>query len=406
MKNVMKLISLSFLILSLIAITFGQSQKSKGDVEWDNGIIKFKSEDGMFKTRFDIRFFINGGYFFEGENELSTGTHLRKARFAVKTQLWEVWNVEWDIDVADGAPEPKDMFVRYDGLNNSHIKVGHFKMPLGLNELTTSRYQTFVERAYPMLAFEVDRRVGLEYSRWGDRYNIRTAVFAQGMDDKKNKTIDETGGGFAARGVFAPIKTDDMLLHTGLAYAWENPDNNADCVEFKSEPETKIGDTEIFDTGNIFDVDFVHKIGLEGAFEYKNFSIQSEYIQANVMRFEGIEDATFSGGYIFGSWIITGETRPWDNTQGEFGQIIPKSNKLGAWELALRYSNINLTDEDAAILGGKGNNFTLGLNWYANPNIKWMLNYTLVNTSKNATGEGFVGDDSFSVLHAMLIAFL
>lgn len=399
-----KLIACMILLLS-ISVLFAQEKKSSGDLEWDNGILKFRSHDGNFVTRFDIRFFINGAYFMEGDNEMSNGTHLRKARFAVKSRLWKVWDMEWDIDIAEGEVEVKDMFVSYRGLSNSHIKVGHFKMPLGLNELTTSRYQTFVERAYPMLAFEIDRRVGIEYSRWGERYNIRTAAFAQGMDTQKNKTIDETGGGVAIRGVYAPVRNENSTMHTGLAYAYEMPDNNTNVVDYCSEPETKIGDVEIFDTGNISDVDFVQKIGLEAAYQYKNFSIQSEYIQTMVSRFEGVEDAQFSGSYIFGSWILTGEQRPWDKKQGEFGQVVPNNNTLGAWELAFRYSNINLDDEDAYILG-VGNNITLGLNWYSNPNLKWMLNYTLVKTNENATGQGFSGNDTFGVLHAMLVAYI
>jgi phosphate-selective porin OprO/OprP len=401
----LEVFAMVILVLSMVVCGFAQEQKSNGDVEWDDGVLKFKSEDGNFMTRFDVRFYANAAHFLEGKNELSSGTHLRKGRFAMKTKLWKVWRVEWDIDIAEGIVETKDMFVSYTGFNNSHIKVGHFKMPLGLNELTTSRYQVFIERAYPMLAFEVDRRAGIEYSRWGERFNIRTAIFGQTMDDQKNKTKDETGGGFAARGVYTPIQTEDMILHTGLAYAWENPDNDNDAVEVKTEPETKMGDVEIFDTGNIFDVDFTHKIGLEGAFSYKNFLVQSEYIQSMLMRFEGVEDAVFSGAYVYGTWVLTGERRKWDKTQGEFGHIIPKDNKLGAWEVAVRYSNINLTDEDALILGGKGNNITVGLNWYPNPNLKWMLNYTNVSTSKNATGEGFEGNDDFGVIHAMLVAY-
>jgi len=56
--------------------------------------------------------------------------------------------------------------------------------------------------------------------------------------------------------------------------------------------------------------------------------------------------------------------------------------------LAARFSHLNLTDEDAGIYGGKANNITLGLNWYANPNVKFQLNYTMVDNSQNADSDG------------------
>lgn len=400
-------IGAAVLLILAIGMAFAQSNISKGDTEWDNGIIKFKSADGNFSTRFDVRMFINGAVFFGGKNQdkLSNGTHLRKARFAMKTRLWKVWKAEWDIDVAEGVVEVKDMFFSYVGMPNSHLKVGHFKMPLGLNELTSSRYQTFVERAYPMLAFEVDRRAGIEYSRWGRNWNFRGAVFGQTMDTQKNKMNDETGGGAAARFVIAPIYQEDMVMHLGGALVYENPDDETNAMEFKSEPESKIGDVEILDTGPIYDVDYATKIGLEGVIAYKNISFQSEYIMTNLKRLNDREDGTLSGGYAFVSWILTGERRPWNVVEGEFGQVIPNDNKIGAWEIAVRYSHLNLYDADAGIYGGKGNNYTFGVNWYANPNMRILFNFTRVHTSESATGDGFLGKDKFNIVHALAMVY-
>lgn len=392
------------LILST-GIVSGQQNTSKGSTDWDDGIIKFRSEDGKFMTRFDVRIFINGAYFLENKNELSNGTHLRKARFAMKTRLWDVWQAEWDIDIAEGEVEVKDMFFSYRGFHNSHIKVGHFKMPLGLEELTSSRFQTFIERAYPMLAFETDRRTGIEFSKWGKRWNLRSAVYGQSMDTQKNKTKDETGNGAAARLVIAPVLNNKTVVHTGAAVVFQKPDNETNVMDFASEPETKMGDVEILDTGNITDVDYSLKIGLEGVVVHKNFSLQGEYIRTKLKRLNGTEDATFNGGYAFLSWLLTGESRPWNVLEGEFGQIIPKSNKTGAWELAARYSYLDLTDENAGVLGGMANNYTFALNWYANPNVRIMLNYTYVDNSVNATGNGFIGDDDFSVFHLMGLVY-
>jgi len=145
-----------------------------------------------------------------------------------------------------------------------------------------------------------------------------------------------------------------MQFHFGASAAYQTPDNDSGSIEYKIEPEAKMGDTEIL-VAEVGDVENVVLLGFEGATKFKNFSLQGEYIQSNLSRLEGNEDAVFSGFYTFASWIITGEERPYKIDEGEFGQIIPKSKK-GALELAVRFSHLDLTDEDAEILGGMANN--------------------------------------------------
>lgn len=46
---------------------------------------------------------------------------------------------------------------------------------------------------------------------------------------------------------------------------------------------------------------------------------------------------------------------------------------LGAWEVAARWSCIDLTD--GTVNGGDMSNFTAGVNWYCNPYCKVVFNY-------------------------------
>lgn len=406
-------VHLIILIILALSVTLS-AEVSEGDTEWDNGILYWKSDDGKFATRMDVRIYFNGAYFFDdNRNILSNQTNLRKARLAFKVKLWEFWHAEWDIDVAEEQQEVEDMIISYTGFPNSHIKFGNFKMALSLNELTSSRFLTFCERSYVANAFETDRHFGLEYSKWKKindfNINFRADLFGQGMDVESEsdyeKEIDETGNGFATRLVIAP-EFDDILIHTGFSTAMRKPDDESEEAEFKSEPETKIGDVEFLDTGTIGSVDYTLKFGLEGAMRFKNICIQAEYISTKVARLHNETNANLDGGYGFVSWILTGEKRSWHLDSGEFGQIIPKSNKIGAWEVAARYSHLNLTDEDADVYGGLANNVTLGVNWYPNPNIKFQLNYTMVDNSKYANSEGdYQGNYDFNYLQGMIIAY-
>ncbi|MDP8220528.1 MAG: porin, partial [Candidatus Stygibacter frigidus] len=46
------------------------------------------------------------------------------------------------------------------------------------------------------------------------------------------------------------------------------------------------------------------------------------------------------------------------------------------------------TDVDAGIYGGAGNIITFGLNWYANPNVKIQMAYSMVDLDANANSDG------------------
>ena len=95
----------------------------------------------------------------------------------------------------------------------------------------------------------------------------------------------------------------------------------------------------------------------------------------------------FDGWYVSGSWFLTGEMRNYDKEYGEFGRIKLKrplhEGGIGAWELGLRFSQLDLDDAD--IQGGKEDNITFGLSWYPNSHLRFMLNYINVSVENAAT---------------------
>ncbi len=370
--------------------------ETKGSVTRE-GILIFQSADGHFSLQLDGRIFLDAAFYHEDKNELSNGAELRRGRLAVISRLWKDWVAQLDVDFADNTVDVKDAWISYEGFGSSSIKVGNFKEPFSLEELTSSRYLTFMERALPN-AFAPGRHIGIGYSTWREKWQLAAGVFGQSVGDTDKG--EDQGYGLTGRLAFAPLRENSKTVHLALAGSFRTPDADAarpDRVRFRSRPEAHVDRTRFLDTGRFKDVRHFTLYGLEAAAVLGPFSLQGEYIKSAVKRRRGAPDLHFDGAYVLASWFVTGESRPYVIQDAEFGRIIPR-RKFGAWELALRYSTLDLNDFRGGITGGKATNITLGANWYVNPNIRIMVNYVIVNNDAHADAAGTRrGDDDFKV---------
>jgi phosphate-selective porin OprO/OprP len=94
----------------------------------------------------------------------------------------------------------------------------------------------------------------------------------------------------------------------------------------------------------------------------------------------GTTDPVLWGFYWAGSFFLTGEHREYKRDTGVFAAVTPFADFLseekgpGAWEVALRYSYIDL-DSEGVLFGGEMRDYTLGINWFLNPMVELSLNY-------------------------------
>jgi phosphate-selective porin OprO/OprP len=202
-----------------------------------------------------------------------------------------------------------------------------------------------------------------------------------------------------------------------------------DRPEFRGDPTSLIG------TGNIpaKSAD-VWSVGASAA--YQSFLAYGSYFRYGIERdlfvqpvtATGFDSPEFEGYDVTASWVVTGEKRGFNKELFGITSVTPKSpfsmkGGTGAFEVMARYSMIDLnynagnagtaavggsfrnvggagvtanvapTPTDGRIRGGKQDIATLGMNWYANRNVKATVQYSMVSVDRlNGAGQQ-IGQD-------------
>jgi phosphate-selective porin OprO/OprP len=355
--------------------------------------LKLQTEDGAFQFQFGGRVMVDAAYYNEDETPLGNGAELRRARLFAKGTVYDDWFYKAQVDFAGNEVSIKDFYMGYQGFDQLKITLGNQKEPFSLEELTSSKYITFMERGLPN-AFAPSRNTGIALSSHGEKWGAAAGYYFDGIDNES--TPEDQAWGVTGRAYFTPINNETSLIHLGASASYRG---DGDEVRFRERPESHVTDTRLVDTGDITDYDNRTIYGGEAAGVFGPFSLQGEYMQTNVS-LDGASNPTFNGWYVFGSWFLTGERRPYKISSGAFDRVKPKSvvgkGGHGAWELAARYSSIDL--QDSGIEGGKEDDITLGVNWYATPNIRFMANYILASTDPTSVDKyPTAGDEDVNI---------
>lgn len=258
------------------------------------------------------------------------------------------------------------------GTDVGAFRFGYSKTPVSFEGVTSSKATTFLELALPAQAIFEGRRTGIDWQFERDAY-VANLGYYWGQDllgDNDGRTV-------AGRIAWTPRKAVGDVLHLGLSASREDRDGTTDgrgaytapTARFSTPPEAGLTPVRLVDSGRLTGVGGIVRTGLEALWIGGPWSVQGEWLRANVSR-SGRPDYAASGGYVFASWVATGESRPYSG--GNTGNIKPKG-RWGAFELALRYSTLDL--DDAGVAGGREHDWTLGANWYLTSHFKFQANY-------------------------------
>lgn len=316
---------------------------------------------------------------------------LRRAQFSFQKVFTRNWSGKLTLNYNKaGGLELGDNYLRYSGWKTGIARIGVFDPPYSLDSVTKSAGLTFMERALPVVALAETKSGGVGFLKRTPSSILNAGVF---FVSPRYEDVAQSGQAVVMHYVHSPITFSRLgSLHVGGSFSYRLNVNPA-VTEFKTRPEVATANDYYVNTGTIAYADKVLRFGLEAHKQAGRFSWQSELLTTGVRR-TGQRKLNFWGAYTFVSWFLTDDHRNYDAGTGRFLPVVPthplgKGGK-GAFELALRASYVDLTDQD--IIGGKQSNVTLGLNWYLNKNFRLMTNLVKV-VDVNRPGSEYDGLD-------------
>jgi len=351
---------------------------------------KMRTRDNQFKMQMGGRIMHDWGFFSEDSKfaanigSQENGARFRRVRFFMAGILYNTIRFKWDIDVDGGSNGVafKDMYI---GLAHipivGNFQVGHFKRPASLDSITSSKYLTFIERSLTNTFFKT-RNTGFAFFNQHFNKRLTWSVFVNKETGERPPDFKIDGDwNVTSRLTALPYISEDAKrwVHLGASWSYENATDTQ--VTFNAARDTEI--TSTFLTTGAIEAERYDIVGLEGAVNWNQFSVQGEYVFTDVDKGVG-PSGDLDSFYIQTSWYLTGENRRYSRRKGAIARFKPNQNfswnkswskgrGIGAWQVAVRYAELDLNDADIA--GGEQQSLTIGLNWELNPMSRIMYNY-------------------------------
>lgn len=352
-----------------------------------------------------------GGY------DYNSGTGFRRARLGVEGTAFKDFAWRLEVDFAGNAVAIQDAYLQYNGFRHVSLTAGQFKAPFGLESNNSDNYNSFVERGMFTNAFGnvgAERRLGVAAAYLRDNFTATVGVSGD------NESVIRSGGapvtrapdestGVNARVTWEPANDAGRIVHLGASGFWRTglkTGDTADAVRLTERPNVRVDNGNIIDSGIVPGVDNLYYVGVEATGVLGPLSITGEYGHLTFDRGSGLRDYKADGFYVYGSWFVTGESRPFRN--GNFDRVRPlnafsNAGGTGAVELLLRYDQLDVGKTPVlARAGNDAHSLTAGVNWYLTANFKLQFNYIRfagTNTPLDPVGNRTRGDAAVTRLH-------
>ncbi len=377
-----------------------------------------------------------------GPQNLNSGFNARRARIGVTGKAAGDFAYTFIYDAgnsSDATPKGIEAAqVSYLGVKGLAIDFGYASQLFTLDQSTSSYDTLFMERATPS-NIATNLNTGDNRSSIGARYfndRLWVGAYVTGPAEGDAHGQGERIGAFQ-RIAYQVLADPEYSLHVGFGIdeLIKAPLNNGAAaattstanlttgtitttampspysIALSDQPELRVDSTTFASTGALGSlanpVTGAQIYDLELAGNWHNVYAQGEYFHYQIDR-QGLDTATFDGGYGEVAWTLTGESHKYNPATAAYGRISPahafdpSQGYWGAWEVAGRVSYLDLVSnfnpavpiksQPSAVNGGKQTSFTAGLNWYPNNYMRFELNYIHTDYDKDNSGSsGILG---------------
>lgn len=317
---------------------------------------------------------------------LGFSNEARRLRLGVEGTVPGGFGYKFEADFADDEVEITDALISYDVSKNVGLVFGQHNNFQSLEELTSSRFSSFIERAAFTDAFNFERRVGISAGYAKGPLIANVGVFTDNISDLGNGGDgaglgDENNSlGVDGRLVFAP-KLGKTQLHLGGSAHYRDTGDTADngvTTRYRQRPFVHTSNTRFLATPAL-GVTKETSYGLEAAAIRGPFHAASEVHWLKSDTLDPAVSPTFFGGYAEVGYFLTGETRGYKGGQFDRTKVLRPVSEggIGAFQVNLRYDHLDLNDD--GILGGKQAGYQASLIWIPQDHVRFLLNYARLN---------------------------
>ncbi len=315
------------------------------------------------------RIHVNGTWYEDGGSDLS----VNRARLTVN-KVMNNWELQLQADFASNGVYLEENYLAYHFNDNSSIKIGQSLIPGFLErEKTTDDMSAILWNSEERLGWIPSYLIGVNYAYRSDDLGVSLGVYGNGVDNE-GKVDNYVNYNTAGRVWYSPINTDEAVVMLGLNSMYQSMKGESSTGEYSYSQ---------------YAVSKQFNFGIELFLQYNSVYLASEYLNAS-FEFDNAPSSSYKTTDTFSTefvWNITGEKTYYDGWYGVYGGVdvanpVSKGG-LGAFQFVARYSFAD--GKDNYLLGTE--DYTLGINWLPESNVKFLLGYSKIKDTDYAGNE-------------------
>jgi len=415
------------IIIAMAMLGAGAAQAERqnvsvGGFSLANGRPTLTSDDGTFSVQFRALLqFDAANYNASGSGpDLESGQNLRRLYLGIQGNAFGDlrYVLTGDFGSSNGKTNTgriQSAYLEYQGLAPFALRAGVYPTPVGLEDSTSASDTPFLERTAPSDVLRKmaggDGREGVSLLYTAERLYAALSYTAESINEQGIATGQQAIVARFAQVAYASADVH-LIMAAETTYLFQAAEplgsGGQQRISFFASPEVAVdrNGTNLVSTGSLA-AGRAHAWGVEAGAAWHNLFAQGGYFAYIARdRIAPLPDAHFTGWYLEGSWVLTGEAREYLTASGTFAapkpaRSIASANGWGAWELAARYSDLNLNDAPGlagspapkGVRGGEQRAWTVGVNWYPNAFLRFTLDYQHIVSNAIASALPYAAHD-------------